>query len=150
MSKRLPDVKWVFSKDKWTILKASNHLRVEKVHQYFHLLQFIQSGSRPVLCCWTHSSLRSSALPKGSRVAVDWVREYVLIDTEQEICRFNTRKAKRAGRLTAALNFTSEVFQLSKRHLCDFLENPPTSVDLHCDLLVRNLHLYKLKLEPLY
>lgn len=31
-----------------------------------------------------------------------------------------------------------------------FLENPLTSVDLQADLPVLNLHLYKVKLEPLY
>lgn len=94
LSKLLSDVRSV--KSKWTVSKASNHLRVEEAHQYFHLIQFIQTGSRPVLRCWTHTSLRSSALPKGSQAAVGWVRECVLIDTEQEMCRFNTRKAKRA------------------------------------------------------
>lgn len=66
------------------------------------------------------------------------------------MCRFNTRKAKRAVGWQQLWILQVEVFQLSKRHLCDFSENPPTSVDLRRDLVVINLRVHKLKLELLY
>lgn len=55
----------------------------------------------------------SSVLPKGSWAAVGWAEEYVLIDMKNKTFRINTRKAKTCGWLTAALNFTSEIFKLA-------------------------------------